>query len=334
MRGYFSKALEWFKAFVQKLIRFFTRKPRRRFSNNRVFETHSKKQVTNSPKAEKQDKLSNDEHVNQKSSPFTEVDTYQKPPNYPSMPKRELLVDKPFESVERRNITDSFSSPAQQDFASVTPKSSSPKIKPKRTKKEVSRKRPYIKYRTSELEKIANLEWDNRNKLVKIHHELQFRTRKKALTLLDRIAQRLAQLQSTEEFSWPTTQAENGSQNISREIFKYEQGLLKHCGYRVGAKGLPANQRRQILDDIFLRPLPSTIDNNSYLNEWGQPNTAKRLKKLAESIAAFTRNAKRRNTSSLDKAIQDWEDDLTYLKLTYYNGSFYFQWPRTGGSDS
>lgn len=88
-------------------------------------------------------------------------------------------------------------------------------------------------------------------------------------------------------------------------------------------------QRRQILDNIFLGSLP-VIENTIYLEEWGEPSTERRLQKLAESIAAFTRNAKRRNTTKFRKAIQDWETDLAYLKQTYHDECFKFQWPRTG----
>jgi hypothetical protein len=92
--------------------------------------------------------------------------------------------------------------------------------------------------------------------------------------------------------------------------------------------GLSESERWEILDTVFLRPLLK-MDNAAYLNEWGEPNSAKRLQKLAESIAAFTRNAKRRNTGSFSKAIQDWETDLAYLKRAYYKNRFSFQYPRT-----
>jgi hypothetical protein len=111
-------------------------------------------------------------------------------------------------------------------------------------------------------------------------------------------------------------------------VFKYEKGLLKEFGYKVGINGLPESQRRQILDHIYDKRLDFN-DNSTYLKEWGEPQSDKRLQKIAESIAAFSRNAKRRNIKSLSKAIQDWEADLAYLKKTYYNGRFTFQWPHT-----
>ena len=71
------------------------------------------------------------------------------------------------------------------------------------------------------------------------------------------------------------------------------------------------------------------IDNAAYAAEWGRPNTAQRLQKLAETIAALTRNAKRRNAARMDKSIREWESDLAYLKRRYYEGRFSFPWPVT-----
>jgi hypothetical protein len=189
------------------------------------------------------------------------------------------------------------------------------------------KQRPYIKCHIDELERVAASEWNNTKVLSEIHYELKFRSRKKALDLRERIATRLTQLQGT-QFVWSTTTANPGSQNLSSDAFKYEEGVLRHYGYKVGMNGLSESQRWEILDTVFLRPLLQ-MDNAAYLSKWGEPNSAKRLQKLAESIAAFTRNAKRRNRGSFTKAIQDWETDLAYLKRTYYNNRFSFQYPRT-----
>ncbi len=189
------------------------------------------------------------------------------------------------------------------------------------------KQRPYIKYRIDELERITDSEWNNTKVLSEIHHELKFRARKKALDLLERIATRLIELKGT-QFTWSTTTANPGLQNLSSDAFTHKEGLLKHYGYKVGMNGLSESDRRKILDTVFLRPLLH-MDDLAYLKEWGEPNTAKRLQKLAESIAAFTRNAKRNNNSSFSKAIQDWETDLAYLRRTYYNNRFSFQYPHT-----
>lgn len=151
-----------------------------------------------------------------------------------------------------------------------------------------------------------------------IHYELEFRSRKKALDLRERIAARLTQLQITNP----------GSHTSSIDTFTDEEGILRRYGYKVGINGLSERERWKILDAVFLRPLLQ-IENAAYLGEWGKPSSAKRLQKLANSIAAFTRLAKGRNRGNFNKAIQDWETDLAYLKKTYYNNRFSFQYPRT-----
>lgn len=189
--------------------------------------------------------------------------------------------------------------------------------------------RPYKNYHFDELEKIAGSNWNDLKILNEIDYELRFRSNKKAQALRTRILQRLIQPPG-EKFSWPpTTVIDKPPQEPLPPISKPE-GLLSYCGYKVGANGLPESQRRQILDKIFLQPLPYMKDS-LYLSEWGEPNTYKRLKKLAESIAAFTRNAKRRKKRDLSKAIQEWESDLAYLKQNFYDNDsrFYFKWPST-----
>lgn len=189
------------------------------------------------------------------------------------------------------------------------------------------KQRPHISCHIDELERITASGWNNTKILNEIHYELEFRSRQRALDLRERIAARLTQLQEI-PFGWSSTTANPGAQNLSSDAFKYEEGLLRHYGYRVGMNGLSESERWEILDTVFLRPLLQ-MDNTVYLSEWGEPNSAKRLQKLADSIAAFTRNARRRNKGSFSKAIQDWETDLAYLKRTYYNNRFSFQYPRT-----
>lgn len=129
-------------------------------------------------------------------------------------------------------------------------------------------------------------------------------------------------------FAWPSTHAAEGNGQLSSDHFLTKQGLLSTLGYQVGTNGLPPDHRRAILDAAFQQPLPA-LSNAAYLAEWGAPKSAQRLQKLAESIAAFARNAKRRNSANLHKSIRDWEADLAYLKRRYYDGRFSFPWPAT-----
>lgn len=127
-------------------------------------------------------------------------------------------------------------------------------------------------------------------------------------------------------FAWPTTAAEGGDGRLSLQGAPRE-GLLAYLEYRVGrTNGLHSNVRRAILCEVFERHLPPVFPAE-YLGQWGQPNTAARLKKMAETLAAFVRNAKRRDSISLDDAIRDWENDLEFLYHRYYVGKFRFAWP-------
>jgi hypothetical protein len=67
----------------------------------------------------------------------------------------------------------------------------------------------------------------------------------------------------------------------------------------------------------------------AYVAEWGGAASATRLKKISYSIAAFCRNAKRRKNASMIESIRAWENDLSWLKMHYYDGRFdcSFTWP-------
>jgi hypothetical protein len=91
-------------------------------------------------------------------------------------------------------------------------------------------------------------------------------------------------LQANERFAWPSTHIIGGRGDLSSGVFNVKEGLLSHCGYSVGTNGMPVDKRRIILIDIFQKPLPPISDIN-YAREWGEPNSGKRLQKIAESIA-------------------------------------------------
>lgn len=103
--------------------------------------------------------------------------------------------------------------------------------------------------------------------------------------------------------------------------------MLDAFEYHVGkTRGIPSETRRQILQFLFEERIPLVYDT-AYTAEWGQPGTARRLQKLAETIAALIRNAKRNTGRDYTQAISEWEDDLSFLWSTFYVGHFYFGWP-------
>jgi hypothetical protein len=69
------------------------------------------------------------------------------------------------------------------------------------------------------------------------------------------------------------------------------------------------------------------IESPSYMKEWASPQSAVRLKKMANSIASFARQAKRRRNADMREAVQSWEADLQMLYDEYYVEKFGFGWP-------
>lgn len=130
-----------------------------------------------------------------------------------------------------------------------------------------------------------------------------------------------------EYFRWPTTDAPFGSGQISTDGWPSE-GMLSFLGYRVGKEGKPLPERHLILAFAFDSVLPPAFPLY-YLSQWSRPSSSSRLRKMAESIASFARNAKRRDTMLLDQAIVDWELDLAHLYHKYYVGRFYFAFQTT-----
>lgn len=147
---------------------------------------------------------------------------------------------------------------------------------------------------------------------------------------LERVRQQRERRRREQEgyFEWPSTDAPATLHGYLGDVFFYKDGLLSYVGYRVGHEGECLVTRQRTLDCVFHNRLPR-VDSPEYMEEWAAPETPERLHKLAETIAALTRNAKRRRDVSLDVAIADWEADLKYLYEAYYIGRFGFDWPGT-----
>ena len=131
-------------------------------------------------------------------------------------------------------------------------------------------------------------------------------------------------------FAWPATDARPGDQKL-RDVDWYDQGMLGYLGYHVGeTQPTPSRVRSHILEYAFECHLPP-INGLAYYEAWGGPRSAKRLYKLANTLAAFTRNAKRKDSDS-SKAVNDWESDLRFLYKKYYVDLFQFEWPDTSAA--
>lgn len=105
---------------------------------------------------------------------------------------------------------------------------------------------------------------------------------------------------------------------------------LKELGYRVGRYGLPTYKRQPILEMAFNGELP-IVGPYSYMQQWGNPSSPARLKKMANSLAAHCTKMKRKKEQS-QESIEAWETDLAWLRERFYHGHFTFEWPGDDGS--
>ena len=128
------------------------------------------------------------------------------------------------------------------------------------------------------------------------------------------------------QFSWPTTAILTSNHSLT-EINWPKIGILQAVGYRVGDKGLFKNERQKILNEVYKNQLP-LVESQSYMDEWGFPKSSQRLYKIAYTIAALVRNAKRKTKADMRCAISEWESDLSWLRDKYYVDMMW-DWPST-----
>jgi len=130
------------------------------------------------------------------------------------------------------------------------------------------------------------------------------------------------------EFEWPfpLTLTDGAGGSIDAELL--EIGFLRWLGYRVGQSGKRADERRPLLDQAFeeWEVLPDEFPEY-YRRAWGASGSARRLKKIADSIAHF-RFLHGRKLERPREAIADWESDLLWLYKKRYKDRFQFRWPR------
>ena len=84
--------------------------------------------------------------------------------------------------------------------------------------------------------------------------------------------------QSVQRNTLPSTEAPGGRGTLDTRGW-LQEGLLAFMDYRVGStNGAPTRTRRALLAAIFTGHLPPVFPPD-YLDEWGQPGSAVRLKK-------------------------------------------------------
>lgn len=90
-------------------------------------------------------------------------------------------------------------------------------------------------------------------------------------------------------------------------------GVLREMGYKVGKSGLGPSARRDILRAaLTVELVATTTEAESYLREWGDPNSRRRASKIKRCLAGFA-ELHRNNRADYSEAIADWESDLAWF---------------------
>lgn len=132
---------------------------------------------------------------------------------------------------------------------------------------------------------------------------------------------------SSEYFDWPSTKAGHGRGGDIGHVDWVKLGVLRYLGYHVGeTSDLTAPGREALLCRVFTMNLPP-IESPDYMASWGKPANEARLKKMADSLASFTRSDKRRTSADMSTAIAERESDLRMLYNEFYVKKFGFGWP-------
>lgn len=104
---------------------------------------------------------------------------------------------------------------------------------------------------------------------------------------------------------------------------------LKMFGYTVGkTDGWTSAKRQKFLGAFMESKLPAEVQE-IFGDEYGAPLSSQRLRKMANVIASNASNFYRNDAARYAVAIDDWEEDLQFLKNKYYEGmGLKFQpWP-------
>lgn len=116
-------------------------------------------------------------------------------------------------------------------------------------------------------------------------------------------------------YQWPDVECLAKTHGYDRrEYYKDVDGVMSYVGYHVGEKGQPRNIRWKILDCVFHNPLPNVI-SESYMSEWGEPETRHRFAKMQSFLMYFSENPGR---GDFRKAIAEWDQDLSYVNNNFW----------------
>lgn len=99
---------------------------------------------------------------------------------------------------------------------------------------------------------------------------------------------------------------------------RHKRSGLNLAGYHVGIEGPSKNERRDLLTNYMRAQLhPRIIE--IFGDAYGEPDSLKRVLKMANVIANVCKLRKRRkDADNFIKSISDWDSDLSFLKEYFF----------------
>lgn len=128
-----------------------------------------------------------------------------------------------------------------------------------------------------------------------------------------------------QEFPWPETAFEDGPPATIGEGFDGEDASspLYKMGYSVAQQvALTPSRRHDLLEEAYAEESLPWCISDEYMEDWGDANSRKRLRRIAWHLHLMTKRFKRHM-----EAVARWESDLDWLKRTYYKPIHRFRWP-------
>ena len=187
--------------------------------------------------------------------------------------------------------------------------------------------RPFINLYWYQLLEVAKEDWDEVTTLYAVCSEARVRVMQnpdsKAHQVLEETQPQLERI--LESLLPPEPEGAKGYDELDAAGWP-KIGVLKRSGYTVGRDDPGEVARRDVLQRVFQQPVPLVFDP-VYVAEWGRDGSAKRLRKMAWSIATFCVNRLRANRGEDDALTLRWRRDLDWLRVTFYEGYFGFPWP-------
>lgn len=110
------------------------------------------------------------------------------------------------------------------------------------------------------------------------------------------------------------------SSKIQTEWDRPEIGWLRYLGYHVGVeKGIPKNERRDILKKAFYLKIPREAEfSEEHVDWWGEAGSPKRFERLCSRLSTLGGKA---------EAVNDRTDDLLWLQSEFSRKVFHVNSP-------